>query len=39
MLLAQELSGLGSTLLSLASIAAVTAALVVLVVGIRKRRK
>lgn len=39
MRMAQEVSGLGSTALTLASIATVTAALIVLLVGIRNRRK
>lgn len=39
MLLAQAGSGLGSTALTLASIATVTAALVVLLLGVRNRRK
>lgn len=39
MRMAQEVSGLGSTALTLASIATVTAALIVLLIGIRNRRK
>ncbi|EHR51983.1 hypothetical protein FHU38_001551 [Saccharomonospora amisosensis] len=39
MRLAQDVSGFGSTALTLASIATVTAALIVLIIGVRNRRK